>query len=358
MSEAKPVKSPDLSIQNTPKEDTRYGFERKKPRFPFPAYPTGWFAIGQSSRIKSGEVQALRYFGEDLVLFRSESGELSLLDAFCPHLGAHLGHRGKVCGNVIRCPFHAWEFNGKGECTKVPYAKKIPPKAKIPAWHIREHSGLIFAWFHIDKCAPLWEIPEVPEFDDDKWTPPASKEWTIRTHNQEMAENIADTAHFKYLHGAAKFPEGTVNFEGHRIHMVTETAMTTPMGPVMGQVESNSWGFGFSTNRFTGIVETLLMGCVTPIDDEYVHVQFIFTVKKFGGRSIMDGVGKAFVTEISRQLEQDKAVWERKVYFDRPILCDGDGPIGKLRKWGKQFYPEWYAKQAREEYERVHGPIT
>ncbi len=24
----------------------------------------------------------------------------------------------------------------------------------------------------------------------------------------------------------------------------------------------------------------------------------------------------------------------------RPLLCDGDGPIPELRRWGLQFYPE------------------
>jgi hypothetical protein len=41
---------------------------------------------------------------------------------------------------------------------------------------------------------------------------------------------------------------------------------------------------------------------------------------------------------VTRQLEQDIPIWEHKVYFDRPVLCDGDGPIGLFRKWSRQFY--------------------
>jgi hypothetical protein len=121
---------------------------------------------------------------------------------------------------------------------------------------------------------------------------------------------------------------------------------------VNGHIQATAYGFGFSVNRFTGLVETVLIGAVCPIDDDMVDVRFSFTVKKVGGASITAGVGKAFVKEISRQLEQDKPVWENKVYIDPPLLCDGDGPVGKFRRWCKQFYPDWYFAEA---YEAYHG---
>jgi 3-ketosteroid 9alpha-monooxygenase subunit A len=35
---------------------------------------------------------------------------------------------------------------------------------------------------------------------------------------------------------------------------------------------------------------------------------------------------------------QDIEIWETKIYRNDPVLCDGDGPITKLRKWYDQFY--------------------
>ncbi len=323
-----------------------------RPRFPMPRYPTGWFQVGWAADLQPGDVKPLRYFGQDLVMFRGEDGKLSVLDAFCPHLGAHLGHGGKVEGNDLKCPFHAWKFNGDGECTEVPYAKKIPPKAKMECWPVRERNGLIMVWHDIDKNPPGWELPELKEFHEEPeaWSEPKRKEWTLRTHNQEMAENIVDCAHFKYLHGTQNMPASEIHPDGPKFHMVSPTVMTTPAGAVKGQVESWSFGFGFATNRFTGIVETFLLGNVTPIDDEHVHVQFTFMVKKMGGADVTKGVGRAFVAEITRQLEQDAPVWENKVFFERPVLCDGDGPFMALRKWGRQFYPDWYWQEARDAY--------
>lgn len=323
----------------------------KRPRFPFPRYPTGWFQVAWSSDLEPGGVVPLKYFGKDLVAFRTESGGAKVLDAFCPHMGAHLGHGGVVHGETLECPFHAWKFDGEGNCTEVPYAKRIPPKAKVECWPSLELNGAVWVWHDVDGRAPLWELPTLEEFSgSDDWADAVHRDWKLRTHNQEMAENICDSAHFKYLHGTLNQPDTKVEFDGHRIHMVSNTDMGTGRGEVKGQVESNSWGFGFSTTRFTGLVHTLLIGAVTPIDDDYVHVRFSFTVKKVGDADITRGVGKAFVAEVSRQLEQDAPVWEHKVFLDRPLLCDGDGPIAKLRRWGLQFYPEWYLEQAREAY--------
>ena len=60
-----------------------------KREFPFPI-PNGWFSVSCSDELAAGDVKLLRYFGEDLVLFRGEDGVAHVLDAYCPHLGAHL----------------------------------------------------------------------------------------------------------------------------------------------------------------------------------------------------------------------------------------------------------------------------
>ena len=104
-------------------------------------FPRGWFVVAWSKELEPGGVKPLSYFGTKLVLFRTEDGEAKILDAFCPHLGAHLGIGGEVVGDSIKCPFHAWEFDGAGTCTRIPYLRegaKIPPKATMRAWPVTE----------------------------------------------------------------------------------------------------------------------------------------------------------------------------------------------------------------------------
>ena len=61
---------------------------KEKP-FAYAGYPRGWFVIQFSEELAPGAVKPLEYFGKKLVLFRSESGVPTILDAFCPHQGAH-----------------------------------------------------------------------------------------------------------------------------------------------------------------------------------------------------------------------------------------------------------------------------
>jgi 3-ketosteroid 9alpha-monooxygenase subunit A len=309
-----------------------------KREYPFPPYPNGWFQFAYADELQPGQVLPLSYFGRELVAFRAADGTPGLLDAFCPHLGAHLGYGGRVEGQSIVCPFHAWKFDACGNCTDVPYAKKIPPKAKMRTWPVREVNGLLMVWFHADEQPPSWEVPAIPEYGDAEWTPYEKRRWKIKTRNQEMAENSVDSAHFHFVHGTQNMPQSKAAAEGHILRVISTTGMSTPRGGVEGSVESISFGFGYSNVRFRGIVETLLVSSMTPIDDETIDVRFNFAIKKLPDKDVTQGVGKAFIKEVTRQLEQDIPIWEHKVYFDRPVLCDGDGPIGLFRKWSRQFY--------------------
>jgi phenylpropionate dioxygenase-like ring-hydroxylating dioxygenase large terminal subunit len=307
-------------------------------RFPIPPFPNGWFQVAYSDELAVNEVVPLQYFGTDLVLFRDGAGAAHVLDAYCPHLGAHLGFGGVVEDGCIRCPFHAWRFNAEGQCVEVPYANKIPPLARLDAWPVFEANGLIMVYHHMEGKPPQWTPPQLEEYGSDRWTEYTRRRWKVRTHNQEMAENGVDSAHFKYVHGTPEQPQTRAEIDGHIFRVRSPVQYTTPQGAIEGQIASDSWGFGFSMVRFTGIVETLIVSSVTPIDGEYVDVRFSFTTKKMGNETVTANVGKAFIAEIERQLGQDIPIWEHKVMKMRPVLCDGDGPIGLFRRWCKQFY--------------------
>ena len=307
-------------------------------RFPFPSFPNGWFQFAYADELAKGQVMPLEYFGRQLVAFRGESGEATVLDAYCPHLGAHLGHGGKVEGDGIRCPFHGWRFAGSGECVEVPYASRIPKAAKLACWPVIERNGLLMVWHHAEGKPPDYEIPAVDEYQHEGWTDYRRLRWKLRTHNQEMAENAVDRAHFCYVHGTLNLPETEAKADGQVLRMVSRALMATPKGDIQGQIASESYGFGFGVVRFSGIVETLLVNSVTPIDGEFVDVRFSFSVKKIGNADVTRGVGKALIADIEKQMNEDRPIWENKVYQPRPVLCDGDGPIGLFRRWSQQFY--------------------
>ena len=163
-------------------------------RYPMPM-PYGWYAVSYSDELAVGESRAVHYFGQELVLFRTESGRAVLMEAYCPHLGAHLGHGiheqsgkggGRIEGENIVCPFHSWKFNPDGECAEVPYAKNMPPKIKgkkcLKSFPVRETNQVIWAWYHPDGESPKWEVIEHDEANSSDWSPLERYEWIIDTH--------------------------------------------------------------------------------------------------------------------------------------------------------------------------------
>ncbi len=130
-------------------------------RCPFPI-PTGWYFVDYSENLKPGELRNVQLFDQEWVLFRTEGGKPGMTDPYCPHLGAHMGHGGKVCGEALRCPFHHWEYNTEGWCTSIPYGKVMPPitkkQAVLRALPMEERYGLIFAWYHPTCAEPTWQL--------------------------------------------------------------------------------------------------------------------------------------------------------------------------------------------------------
>lgn len=307
--------------------------------FPFHPFPSGWYQVAYDDELAPGEVRALRYFGKDLVLCRTGSGAVRVFDAFCVHLGAHLGVGGTMVDETLRCPFHAWRYDLDGRCVEVPYSDRIPPKACLRPWPVRVVNGLVMVFHDATGAPPAWQVPEVPEAASDDWTPFERRRWQIRTQPQEMAENAVDRAHFRYVHGTLTVPETSAEADGHVLRVRSKMKLATPMGEMEGTIESDSWGFGFGLVRFRGIVETLLVSSVVPIDGEHVEVWFSFSVKKLGSRGATRGVGAALIADIEKQLSEDTPIWEAKQHLAQPALCDGDGPIGLLRRWARQFYP-------------------
>jgi len=307
-------------------------------RIPLPAYPDGWFSVGDSDDLDVAEVRPIHYLGRDLVLWRGEDGVARLFDAYCPHLGAHLGYGGCVEGDSIRCPFHAWRFGSDGACVEIPYAKRIPPHARVPAWHTCEQSGAIMAWHHAAGEPPSWQLPDVPEWGSAEWTAPVHKRYRVRTHAQEMAENIVDPAHFRFVHGTPRLPPTQAEMQGHVFRVESGLTFTTPRGEVQGNVSIASYGFGFGVSRFSGVIDTVVIITSAPIDEEMCETTLRFMVRRLGNEEAEANVARGFVSEIERQYAQDIPIWENKVHLKRPLLCDGDGPIALLRRWGEQFY--------------------
>lgn len=302
-------------------------------------YPRGWFVVAWSEELPPGAVRPLRYLGRDLVLFRTEAGEAVVLDAFCPHLGAHLGHGGQVRGDAIACPFHAWEFDGSGACTRIPYQPqdaKIPPRARVAPWSVCERNGVIHLWHDPAGDPPAWELPVVPEVDDPAWTPWYTNLLRVKTHPREIVENVADSAHFPVVHRTE-----VVAFDNEYCeHMATQRTEGVAVPPGGGRdhfrIEATYYGPALQVSHMQGVLDSVLLLAHTPIGPHELDLRFAVKIRRAGART--EQFAAMYVDNLTRGFHEDIEIWEHKLYREVPRLVDGDGPIGRLRTWYRQFY--------------------
>ncbi len=295
------------------------------PRFPFPL-PNGWFIVATSAELSPGDVVPLHYFGRDLVLYRTESGDTRLTDAYCAHLGAHLGVGGRVEGDCLVCPFHGWEYDGvSGRCVAITYGSgKIPSQAKIRAYPTLERNDMVWAWFHLAGDPPAYDVPEVREISDPDWSEPHVESFTVRTACQEMAENNHDAAHFRYVHGTDAIPDDDVLIDG----------TYKRVSSMEGEFVRESFGLGLGVLRMGDSIT--FISSTTPVDDETVHVRWIFVTPRSAGPDAPAQAAAGFTSGLS----QDIPIWENKRYVDRPVLLRDERTILDHREWCQQFYSD------------------
>ena len=310
---------------------------------PLHPYPVGWFVVAFSEELGAGDVKKLRYFGRDLVLFRTESGHPVVADAHCPHLGAHLGVGGTVVGESIRCPFHAWRFDASGSCVDVPYAKSIPRKAAIRTYPVDEKNGVVLMHYAPDGRAPSYTIPAMPEHGAEGWSPWFHRTLRIRTRPREIVENVVDLAHFPTVH-KNRVDTFENEFVGERA-IQRATGGGIPDGPHTSaefdyRSEAIYYGPAYQITAMHHRLETRLLNAHTPIDEDELELRFAMLIHWPGETSKLARIANAYVDDIQRGFQQDVAIWEHKDFREQPVLADGDGPIGKLRRWYAQFFVE------------------
>ncbi|HEY7776416.1 MAG TPA: Rieske 2Fe-2S domain-containing protein, partial [Kineobactrum sp.] len=329
-------------------------------------FARGWHVVRFSRELAAGEVQRLHYFNRDLVLFRGESGAAAIVDAHCPHLGAHLASDGgRLIGDAIACPFHGWTFAGDGECVSIPYASKIPDRARyaLRGWPVLEKNGFISLWYDPDNNPPEDYLPDISVWGPAKWGDWHFNRSRIRAQPCDVIENIVDIAHFPHVHGGEvrafenRFGERTVT----QISTVERSANAQMVIPpnlpfdlqAMSQqaVEQRADAWSDATYHGPAIMyyytevrseamsfSSWWVNYHTPVNDEEVDLCSAVILNSLTDDPLPAEFVELYAQTAHAAFGQDVEIWKDKVYRADPILCDGDGPINKLRRWYEQFY--------------------
>jgi len=323
-------------------------------RFPF-GYANSWYMLLYSDELPRGAVRPLHYLGRELVAFRGEDGAAHVLDAYCPHLGAHLGHGGTVADDDIVCPFHAWRWGPDGRCVDIPYSQHLNQSRALRTWPVAEASGLVLVWYDRNGAPPTWAPEDIPEYTDPEYFRPfeigAVRTWPgVRLHPQTVAENAVDTAHQQYVHGAAT-PGRIVSREDHGPILRVRQELTfglgkkstwlTPEGQVKAYLDAEVMGVGLGAARFLGTDGAVHLQSTTPVDESTSDIRISVFVKrpKSGGEELDERSRRRLEFEL-RQVENDLVIWEHMHYQPQPAYAREEAKeYGYFRKWSQQFYP-------------------
>lgn len=318
-------------------------------------YARGWHCLGLASTFADGKPHAIHGFGTKLVVWQDSKGELNVLDGYCRHMGGDLT-QGEVKGDEVACPFHDWRWGGDGKCKQIPYARRVPLRARTKRYETAIRNGQLMIWNDPEGSAADHDIlpPELPDVLTDKYTPWS---WHIKeingSHCRELIDNVADMAHFYYVHFA--FPTSFRNiFEGHTATQFMESKGRPDKseGGYSGEdstLESVATYYGPSyminwlTVDYKGFVtEVILINCHIPTGPDSFTLQYGISVKKPEGLDdkTVDYIAERYTESFGDGFLQDVHIWENKVAVQNPLLCEEDGPVYQLRRWYEQFYTD------------------
>jgi 5,5'-dehydrodivanillate O-demethylase oxygenase subunit len=194
-----------------------------------------WHPIAAVTEFEEQSIKQVRLMGEDLVLYKDRSGTYGLLALHCPHRRADLSY-GFVeeCG--LRCNYHGWAFDEKGNCIAQPFediisdTTRFRDSIKQPAYPVEEKAGLLFAYL-----GPL-PAPLLPNWESFGWEngfaqivlAPLECNWL------QAAENNIDPVHFEWLHN---------NWSK------VQVGQTGPYAPRHLKIDFDVWEYGFGYKR-------------------------------------------------------------------------------------------------------------
>jgi 5,5'-dehydrodivanillate O-demethylase oxygenase subunit len=156
-----------------------------------------WQPVFCSHELAAGRAVPIRILGEDLTLYRGESGTPHVIGFRCAHRKTQLSI-GWIEGDCLRCFYHGWKYDGSGQCVEQPAEPKpFAEKIRIPGYPVQEYLGLIFVYLGTGKPPPL---PRYPKLESPEQSLDTVRLDRICNYFNNI-DNSLDNAHVRFVHG-------------------------------------------------------------------------------------------------------------------------------------------------------------
>ncbi len=160
-----------------------------------------WQPIAGESEFDGISIKPVRFFGENLVLYKDGSGQFGLVDRHCTHRRADLSY-GWVENCGIRCSYHGWLFGADGRCLEQPFddianpGTRLKERCSVKAYPVRPMAGILWAYMGPDPA------PELPVWEPFTWKNGFVEVvgCDIPCNWLQCQENSIDPVHFEWMH--------------------------------------------------------------------------------------------------------------------------------------------------------------
>ena len=256
-------------------------------------FPRGWFVLGHQREFLPNETKAIYAFNRKISVTRDSDGEI-----------------------------------------KVETGDSHP-------WPVSEINQMVLIWHDIEKQEPDFYPKQIEACYSEEWSDYSMASFLVKNNCRELIDNMADKGHFGPVHQAP--------FEGfwNEAKNHTYTQEMTANSPILGGdlfSQATYEGPAYMTTYMSAVqdgntVESRLLVSHLPLTMTSFQINFGVMVKKVPGMSKEeeDAFVQGYVDANNYAFGQDVAIWENKIYIPDPVVCDGDGPLHKLRKWYGQF---------------------
>jgi phenylpropionate dioxygenase-like ring-hydroxylating dioxygenase large terminal subunit len=325
-----------------------------------PLLTNTWVFIGYVNEVKNETVKSVTYMNKNLILWKSKAGVISLQDAYCPHMGAHLGF-GKVHEENLICAFHKRSFNNDGICIGRGKKNKSYPLSQI------QH--LIFAWFGED--TPSWHMPNFfigfPNDSSLEWKIFKSKKMNYDFHPKDLLDNTVDALHFKTFHKQciSYKPIEILKFSAY--YFISKVVFLGNPNMKMGkkdmELELITESYGPCTLVVNSTVKVLnqkfifkfLFLCTPLVNDNTDYTLAVCSVVDTKNipltRRILEYIYNyyAFYMQVKEFKKESNIIWKNKTYLATPDLSEKETAMLMYTKWYEKFYIKTIEKNKETE---------
>jgi phenylpropionate dioxygenase-like ring-hydroxylating dioxygenase large terminal subunit len=157
-----------------------------------------WYVAALDRELIDGRLLSRMLLGQQVLLFRGESGRLFALNDRCPHRGALLS-RGRLEGDAVRCMYHGIKYDGSGKCLQIPGQDLIPPKLRVSGYPVEQRGPFIWIWMGDAAKADAALIVDLPYLTDPRWKGiPAYLHYDA--NYLLIVDNLSDFSHLAFVH--------------------------------------------------------------------------------------------------------------------------------------------------------------